>query len=437
MRYVRLAGHVFNVPLMVHEGKLQIILGVLGPRMGFSLPEMQAETAPQETVPGQPSTPDDADPDDKIEVINVTGTSVNRIAMEPLSEMNSYERLKGRLARADADAKVRGKLLRLESYGGECAGLWDALDAIRASKEKKPIWASVDDNAFSAAYAMASQTNRIYVTRTAGVGSVGVIAVHFDFSEWAKNEGVKPTVVYVGSHKADFSPWQALPEEARTWLKASCQREYERFVQYVAEGRGLSAEKVRNTEAAIYEGQDGIDVGFADRLGTFDQALEEFKAELRGSAGSSGGSAARSNGRAAAGPVKGGSMEGPNPAESNAADQKKHTAAELAAARADGEAAGRKAERERVGAILGCDAARGRGNLARTLALETDTNAEAAQKILAAAPVQAAENKNPLAEAMGKVPNPNVGTDAGGGGDDTQAAIQSTLSLMGQAKGGR
>jgi len=90
-----------------------------------------------------------------------------------------------------------------------------------------------------------------------------------------------------------------------------------------------------------------------------------------------------------------------------------------------------------VGAILGCDAARGRGNLARTLALETDTNAEAAQKILAAAPVQAAENKNPLAEAMGKVPNPNVGTDAGGGGDDTQAAIQSTLSLMGQAKGGR
>ena len=40
----------------------------------------------------------------------------------------------------------------------------------------KPIWAHAGDSAFSAGYAIACAASHLAVTRTGGVGSVGVIA---------------------------------------------------------------------------------------------------------------------------------------------------------------------------------------------------------------------------------------------------------------------
>ncbi|WP_196302053.1 S49 family peptidase, partial [Ralstonia solanacearum] len=44
----------------------------------------------------------------------------------------------------------------------------------------KPVWAVANDMAFSAAYALASAASRLFVSRTGGVGSIGVIAMHVD-----------------------------------------------------------------------------------------------------------------------------------------------------------------------------------------------------------------------------------------------------------------
>jgi ClpP class serine protease len=43
---------------------------------------------------------------------------------------------------------------------------------------EKPIHAILTENAYSAAYAIASAADRISVPRTGGVGSVGVITMH-------------------------------------------------------------------------------------------------------------------------------------------------------------------------------------------------------------------------------------------------------------------
>lgn len=85
-----------------------------------------------------------------------------------------------------------------------------------------------------------------------------------------------------------------------------------------------------------------------------------------------------------------------------------------------GSAAG-NAERDRIKAIIGCEAAKTRPELAQHLAFETDMAPEAAASILAkAAPETGAAPTNALAAAMARVPNPNVG--AGAGDDDKPKA---------------
>ena len=91
---------------------------------------------------------------------------------------------------------------------------------------------------------------------------------------------------------------------------------------------------------------------------------------------------------------------------------------------------GRKGERERIRAILACEEAKGRETLARTIALETDMELEAARKLLAAAQP---ESKNSFAEAMARVKNPEVGADAENPESET-AEVRRILVLAGQIK---
>jgi hypothetical protein len=57
--------------------------------------------------------------------------------------------------------------------------LFDLVERMRAIKADngKPLWAVTNESALSAAYAIASAADRLYVTRTGEAGSVGVVAV--------------------------------------------------------------------------------------------------------------------------------------------------------------------------------------------------------------------------------------------------------------------
>ena len=94
----------------------------------------------------------------------------------------------------------------------------------------------------------------------------------------------------------------------------------------------------------------------------------------------------------------------------------------------------RLAERERIAAILSCDAAKGREDLARALALESDLEPEAAKRLLGAAPVAAKPDS--FAQAMAGVKNPNVGSDAGEPDDDA-SEVRRVVAIHKVMKGGK
>ena len=268
-----LAARLFGVPLAIHRPKLDVILAVLGPRVGLAdLAAAPGYTPPTRATSGSPPG---------VAVIPIHGTLVRRtVGLEAESGLTSYSGLAAQLDAAIGNPAVSAILLDIDSPGGESGGVFDLADRIRAASQIKPVWAVANDMAFSAAYALASAASRVFVSRTGGVGSIGVIAMHVDQSEKDAQDGVHYTAVFAGDRKNDLNPHEPISSEAHAFLKAEVNRIYGLFVETVARHRGIEASAVRDTEAGLFFGQAAVAMGLADAIGTFDEALAQLLASL-------------------------------------------------------------------------------------------------------------------------------------------------------------
>ncbi|MHA6846373.1 S49 family peptidase [Ralstonia syzygii] len=268
-----LATRLFGVPLAIDRPKLDVILSVLGPRVGLAGLALPGDYTPPERNPVRGHA--------RIAVIPIHGTLVRRtVGLEAESGLASYTAIGDQLDAAVADPGVAAILLDVDSPGGESGGVFDLADRIRAAAAIKPVWAVANDMAFSAAYALACAASRVFVSRTGGVGSIGVIAMHVDQSVKDAKDGVRYTAVFAGARKNDLNPHEPITDEAQAQLQAEVGRIYRLFVATVASYRGLSAEAVTATEAGLFFGQDAIAAGLADDVGTFDDALAQLVASL-------------------------------------------------------------------------------------------------------------------------------------------------------------
>jgi signal peptide peptidase SppA len=271
-----LAARLFGVPLAIHRPKLDVILAVLGPRVGLA----DLAAAPGYTPPQRDSSATSGSPPG-VAVIPIHGTLVRRtVGLEAESGLTSYTGLAAQLDAAISNPAVSAILLDIDSPGGESGGVFDLADRIRAASQIKPVWAVANDMAFSAAYALASAASRVFVSRTGGVGSIGVIAMHVDQSEKDAQDGVHYTAVFAGDRKNDLNPHEPISSEAHAFLKAEVNRIYGLFVETVARHRGIEASAVRDTEAGLFFGQAAVAMGLADVIGTFDEALAQLLASL-------------------------------------------------------------------------------------------------------------------------------------------------------------
>jgi len=216
-----------------------------------------------------------------VAVLNVSGALVNRFEggmcdPGPLS----YEELTAAYNSALADSQFEAIVLRLETPGGMASGLFDLADRINATNAKsggaKRVIACIDDYAYSAGYGLAAACDEIWITRTGGAGSVGVIAYHYDQSGYDAKIGLKVTPVYSGEHKADMSPHAPLGDSTREWLQGRMDSMRGMFAESVAKYRGMDVAAVLATEAQVYQGAEAIAIGFADRLGTFADLMREL-----------------------------------------------------------------------------------------------------------------------------------------------------------------
>ncbi|MBD0392133.1 S49 family peptidase, partial [Wolbachia endosymbiont of Pentalonia nigronervosa] len=143
------------------------------------------------------------------------------------------------------------------------------------ARAQKKIIAIANDDAYSAAYAIASSAEKVFVSRTSGVGSIGVIASHIDQSGFNEKQGIKYTTIFAGSRKNDLNPHEPVTSESLENLQNEVNRLYEMFSQLIARNRNLSVEAIKNTEAGLYFGENAIEIGLIDEVATFNEIINK------------------------------------------------------------------------------------------------------------------------------------------------------------------
>jgi len=271
-----LASRLFGTPLLIHRPKLDVILSVVGQRIGMTdvpaMPTMDMAVYQRPPVAAAP---------DGIAVIPIHGSLVKRsLGMEAASGLTSYGEIAAMLDSALADPQVSGILLDIDSPGGEASGSFELARRVREVAAVKPVWAVANDAAYSAAYAIAASAQRLFVTETGGVGSIGVIALHVDQSVKDAKDGYRFTAITAGAHKNDYSPHEPLSDAAKTELQGEVDRLYAIFTDHVAAMRGMDLDAVRATEAGLYFGANAVSQRLADGIQTLEATLSEFHSFL-------------------------------------------------------------------------------------------------------------------------------------------------------------
>lgn len=318
-------------------------------------------------------------------IIPIHGFLLNRFSWS-WGFVTGYNFIRSQVQAAEADDDVTGIIFDVNSYGGLVTGCRETADVIAAGK--KPSVAVVDANCYSAAYFLAAQANAIRVTPSGGVGGIGVVMMHADYSGLLDQAGIKVTYIFAGSHKVDGNTSEPLSDDVKADFQAKIDAIYDVFVEYAATGRGLDEQEIRDTEAACYNADDALTVGLIDAIHNASDEVESYFATC-----DDGGGDDTDDGDDPPAEPEESDMKPPVVATATAAAPEDNTA-QLAQAASDA----RTAERARISGITGHAEAEGRADLASHLAYNTDMTVEAAAAILKAAPKAATA---PAAETTG------------------------------------
>jgi len=296
---IHLADRVLNRPLLIHPGKAEVILEVLAGRLGIEAAPLSPDAS--RFVGGYKFDQNNGVPyrvENGVGVLTIDGSLVNRGAWVGASSgLTSYEGIAAQLASMMADPNVSSVVLDINSPGGEATGMFGLAEAIRGYRGKKPIVASVNDVAASAAYGIASQADRIMVSPSSIVGSIGVVLMHVDRSKELAAKGQTATLIYAGAHKVDGNPFGPLPDAVKADLQAEVDSLYSLFTRTVGEGRpSLGAAAARDTQARVFMGAEAVAKGLADVQGSLSDAIDMARAMASSKSEPGAGRAGRSRG---------------------------------------------------------------------------------------------------------------------------------------------
>lgn len=224
-----------------------------------------------------------------VAVVDVTGPLSQRAWSCWMWEGDGYDAIRLRMSRALSDPNVQSIVLRIDSPGGEVAGLNEAVRAMRAeaSTAGKPVVVYVDELAASAAYALATVGDEIVTPESGCLGSIGVILAFTKRDRANETAGFKTFVITSGARKADGHPFVAATDEEIAAFQAEVDELAQMFGALVAERRGGDAARWLGLEAACVYGDAAVANGLADRVGGFEIAVQRAQ-ELVGERRSTG-----------------------------------------------------------------------------------------------------------------------------------------------------
>ncbi len=272
-----LAQRVLNTPMLMRASDLSAIAMALHDRFHIDASDVQAlaNTGQYQSRKAYLVTKDGW------AIIPVIGGLAHRAGQVDAACMpiTNYESIRHDYDTALNDPKVTLIVMEFDSGGGEAAGCFDLARHILNSRGKKPVLAFVNEACYSAAYAIACCCDRVFLTRSAGAGSVGVICGRLDQTEYNKKHGLNIELFVSGRRKGDSSPHKPLADDERERTQTVITQLATEFHALVAQARGITPEQVKALEAGTFVGQAVVDNGLADDVMSQDEFFNYLQTE--------------------------------------------------------------------------------------------------------------------------------------------------------------
>lgn len=145
-----------------------------------------------------------------------------------------------------------------------------------AAEKDIPVYSFVEDVAASGGYWLACAADKIFVSRSSVIGSIGVIASGFGFSEAIKKIGVERRIYTQGKNKSILDPFMPEKESDSEIVKKVQKEIHEHFISVVKERR-----KGRLTQSddilfngEFWSGQTAIDYGLVDGINNLNSFIK-------------------------------------------------------------------------------------------------------------------------------------------------------------------
>lgn len=167
-------------------------------------------------------------------------------------------------------------VIRLESGGGQvnAYGL-AAAQLVRIKDAGLILTVCVDKISASGGYMMACVADKIIASDFAVIGSVGVVSQLPNFHELLKKHNIGYEMFTAGEYKRTVTIFGENDDEDRAKHQADIERIHELFKTFVKKHRPkLDVEKIATGE--IWFGQDALDLGLIDAIGTSDGYVLEL-----------------------------------------------------------------------------------------------------------------------------------------------------------------
>ena len=196
----------------------------------------------------------------------------------------SAEKINTALQAAFKDKNTQGVIMRINSPGGspvQSQTIYDEMKRLRKKYPDIPLYVVVEDICASGGYFVASGADKIYVSPSSIVGSIGVLMNGFGFTGLMDKLGVDRRLITAGEHKGMLDPFSPVDPKEVEYAKTLIKDVHQQFISVVKEGRGKRLKETPDMfSGLIWTGAKSVELGLADGYGTLDTvARDVIKAE--------------------------------------------------------------------------------------------------------------------------------------------------------------
>ncbi len=216
-------------------------------------------------------------PKAKIALIHATGDIVmsKGVPGKRIGGKTTAEQLK----KAREEKSVKGIILRVNSGGGSAyASDLIAREVKKCREEGKPIIVSMGGAAASGGYYISAYADKIVAEPTTITGSIGVTGMIPNFNRLFDKLAIRWSSVKRGDNADILAFYRPIEDDEVMMLQDYILDTYDKFVNVVAEGRGMNYEEVHQlAQGRVWTGKRALDLGLIDELGGMEEATVLMK----------------------------------------------------------------------------------------------------------------------------------------------------------------